>query len=290
MIKVKIMGGLGNQMFQYAALRAMMLQHNTDGEMVLDGLSNMGHAIYSLDHFNIAHDVKISDQKFNKIENFLFRIYEKNLASKKISYSFICKLGYILNLFGFYFIPDGYSKFHFSFRKNIDMIGYFQSDKYFKQYEDIIKNELMVKEPLLEQNKEIFQKINETDSVCVHIRRGDFVNSVHQICNIDYFKKAIQIMNSEIEKPIYYIFSDDIEWVKDNLKVDANLVYVDNNNPNYEDLRLMYSCKHFIMSNSSFSWWAQYLSKNNDKKIIAPNRWYNNDIRCDIYQDNWKII
>ena len=186
MIKVKIMGGLGNQMFQYAALRSLMLKYNKTGEMCLDGLSNTGHAIYSLEHFNISNDVKLSDKKFNKFENLMLNIYEKKMASKKVSYYFLCFFNYISNLFGFYFIPDGYCKFHFSFNKKINMIGYFQSEKYFVEYKEIIKQELKVKEPILEQNKKLLKNINETVSVCVHIRRGDFVNSVHQICDINY--------------------------------------------------------------------------------------------------------
>ena len=119
--------------------------------------------------------------------------------------------------------------------------------------------------------------MKSTNSVCVHIRRGDYTYlKNYQVCSIAYYLKAMEIMKGKIKEPKFYIFSDDIEWVKKNIDFDVDVTYIDKNNTSYEELRLMYSCKHFIISNSSFSWWAQYLSTNKNKVVISPNIWYQN--------------
>ena len=97
-------------------------------------------------------------------------------------------------------------------------------------------------------------------------------------------------MNKKTKNPVYIIFSDDIEWCRENIKFSENIYYEDGTDPVWEKLRLMYSCKHFIISNSTFSWWAQYLSRNNDKIVIAPARWHNSGYTNDIYDENWLLI
>ena len=95
-------------------------------------------------------------------------------------------------------------------------------------------------------------------------------------------------MKKKVKNAKFYIFSDDINWVKNNIDFGCDVTFVEGNNPNYEELRLMYTCKHFIISNSSFSWWAQHISSNPKKVVIAPNKWFNNkDQVCDIFEENW---
>ena len=110
------------------------------------------------------------------------------------------------------------------------------------------------------------------------------------MCDLPYFHKAIDIMKNRLNNPVFYLFSDDIDWAKSHLK-NEEINFVDEKTKDYEQLRLMYNCKHFIMSNSTFSWWAQYLSENPDKIVIAPAKWMPYDTeKRDIYQDNWILI
>ena len=113
-----------------------------------------------------------------------------------------------------------------------------------------------------------------------------------KICDSNYFYDAIKIIKKRIDKPVFIVFSDDIEWVKNNMNFGADTYYESGEDPIWEKIRLMYTCKHFIISNSTFSWWAQYLSDNKQKIVIAPKRWkntaYKSDTsKLDIYQDFW---
>lgn len=276
-------------MFQYAALRSMMLEKNdSQGIMCTKKLDGTSHNVFSLDYFNIDKTIIKNPKNCSFIGKICLNIYEKRFF--KVNYKFMNFINYLTGIIGLYFVPDGYVNFKYRFKKRIKMVGYFQSQKYFDKHKDVIKKELKVSIPVEDKNKDILKKIEKSNSVCVHIRMGDFLGSIHQVCNLDYYLKAIQYMNDKVENPVFFIFSDNIKWAKDNIKNVDNIIFVDNNNVNYEDLRLMYSCKNFIMSNSSFSFWAQYLSENDNKIVVAPKRWYNEDILCDIYDEAWEII
>ena len=295
MIYINLKGGLGNQMFEYAF--ALSLAERTKDEICIDlsGISNVTHNIYSLNHFKIGNVRKINKVKFNKLQQ---KVYDINNA---ILYKVEQKFGSIgkykmekisqrlLNIFGIYMCCDGYIKTYKTFSKVKYAEGYFQSSKYFKNIDSKIRKVFQVKTPILKKNEKLLQRINKTNSVCVHIRRGDYTKFTnHLVCTIDYYKKGMNIIKEKYKDAQFFIFSDDIEWVKNNISFDYKVNYVEGNNPNYEELRLMYSCKHFVISNSSFSWWAQYLSKNNQKTVVAPSKWFNNPNQItDIFEDSW---
>ena len=173
--------------------------------------------------------------------------------------------------------------------------GYFESPKYFNSIKKELQKEFTPKEKPLAKNKKLYQEIKDNNSVCISIRRGDFVTNEkykkeHFVCDELYFKKAINKMNAKIKDPKYIVFSDDINWVKENMKFPKGTLYETGNDPVWEKLRLMYSCKHFIISNSSFSWWAQYLSRNKEKIVIAPKIWNLKNENRDIYEDDFILI
>lgn len=154
--------------------------------------------------------------------------------------------------------------------------------------------EFTPKVPLLEKNKTLYEKIVNTNSVCISIRRGDIVEkkelaSQMYVCNKLYFNKALNYLKKLDINFQYIVFSDDIEWVKENMKFPDGTLFEDGTDPVWEKLRLMYSCKHFIISNSTFSWWAQYLSKNENKIVISPSKWAVNfgDEYLDLINDNF---
>lgn len=289
---IRLMGGLGNQMFEYSALRTMMLENKTKGIISLKGITNKTHNVYCLNHFNISSDIKIvKGESIKSFINYLFYgFYYVFLISKKNGFKIIQKIQPLLNHLGFYCVPDGFIELREPTYSNNVMVGYYQSLNYFNKYKSIIKDELKVTDKVLEKNETLLKDIKKTNSVCVHIRRGDYVGSNHLVCNEKYYLDAENIILEKVNNPKLFIFSDDQEWVKKNIKFKSKVTYVEGNN-NYEDLRLMYSCKHFIISNSSFSWWAQYLTDNENRVTIAPSKWFqNSNQKSDIYEDDWIIV
>lgn len=296
MISLHLMGGLGNQLFQYATLKSLMLENKQTGIVELSkisGFKKRGHNIYALNKFNIDKNILVKQNEKNirlYINYIVYIFYCIFFKSKKMGLKFIKKVQPCMNKIGCYCIPDGYLKIKKMNNKKNYLFGYFQSLDYFEKYSKEIRKDLKVITPILDQNKEILDEIENTNSVCVHIRRGDYVGTEYDVCNIKYYIEAMNLIKQKIPNCKFYIFSNDIEWVKENIKFD-NIKYVNNKNPGYEELRLMYSCKHFIMSNSSFSWWAQFLSDNTEKIVVAPSKWMKNkDNNLDIYCDYWKIV
>jgi len=159
--------------------------------------------------------------------------------------------------------------------------GYWGSEKYFKDIENIIRKEFTLKDKPDAINQKMISRIKNCDSVSIHIRRGDYIfdektNKYHGVCNLDYYLKAIALVAKKVKKPYFFIFSDDIRWAKQNLHLKFPCVYVNHNigKKDYEDLRLMSNCCHNIIANSSFSWWGAWLNKNKDKIVIAPKKWF----------------
>ena len=147
----------------------------------------------------------------------------------------------------------------------------------------------------MSKNIDLYNIINSSNSICVTIRRGDFISveenkKLHYVCNEDYFYRAMDIIAKKVNNPKFIIFSDDIEWVKNNMNFKYDVLYEEGNDPIWEKLRLMYSCKNFIISNSTFSWWAQYLSRNERKIVISPNRWFNNEYESKLIDNKWILL
>ena len=278
----RISGGLGNQLFQYAVARS--IAENNGAQTVLDtswfiNNKNDTKRDFLLPFFNIsAREMKKEDEKninlpdtinntfYNKIKRKIFRILEnlKPLDKKK-------------------FIIEPSFNFHpeiLKIRNSCYLSGVWQSEKYFKEIEDIIRKEFTLKNKPAKKTGEWIEKIENANSVSLHIRRGDYVenqktNQFHGTCDLGYYEKAIKIISEKIKNPEFFIFSDDINWAKDNLKINFPTYFVsDKDIPDYEELIVMSKCKHDIIANSSFSWWGAWLNQNKDKIVIAPKNWF----------------
>ena len=199
----------------------------------------------------------------------------------------------LLDKLNLYYLDLGYYPFNTSCHFNSIISGNFESIRYFMDYQAQIKEEITPKYPVLSKNKDMMQLIQRTNSVCISIRRGDYIDNADtskllNVCTRNYFSQAIAYMLKHIYNPVFFVFSDDIEWVRNNWAFPkVKCYYEDGDDPVWEKLRLMYSCKHFIISNSTFSWWAQYLGKNPEKIVIAPEKWYNSEFKPDIFQEEW---
>ena len=298
-ITVFITDGLGNQMFQYAFARCLQLKTNNELQFALNSFENdAANREYGLANLCIDKSIHIISNKeakkkmlfvklFSKIHSFIKTDETKRILNKRLIYSF----GW--NVYDFF----DTSKIDFS--KKICVLGQYQNHRLFQEYKEIIKNELKVKTQPGEKNKKKIEEISSENSVCVHIRRGDYLDkrwSHLNVCDDNYYYEAMKLMREKTINPVFYVFSnthDDIEWIKNNYDFSQyNVKYVDLNNPDYEELRLMYSCRHFIISNSTFSWWAQYLGEYEEKKVVAPSKWNTRENIDDsgIYMDNWLLI
>jgi Glycosyl transferase family 11 len=278
MIIVRLMGGLGNQMFQYATAKRIAVLRDTDLKVDTSFLTNkaLPHAdrMFALNVFdtNISVATKEELGKFESIrENKLKRGVQKILPF----------------LFPYFTIGEplkNYDERILKAPKNSLLIGYWQTEKYFLPIEEIIKKEFTFKPFSEGMNKYLAEEIRASNSVSLHVRRGDYVhdavtNQVHGICSPEYYYKAIEVIRQDVNEIKLFIFSDDMEWVKAQMKFDVPVTYIENNigEMSYADMQLMSLCKHNIIANSSFSWWGAWLNYNPDKKVIAPIRWFNDE-------------
>ena len=298
MITLYLSDGLGNQMFQYACARAIQIHTNNKLRFSLSKFSsdNAGRK-YALGSFNINGEIKIMSGMKSSIDLCLLKMRlrlpfagvpdpHKGYIGKNIIW------GEPIQVYNFL---DYTNK---EFGRNLRIYGQFQNPKYFEQYSGVIKSELTVKTVPSKANQAFIDQISATNSVCVHVRRGDYLDGRWQhlnVCNYEYYLKAMKRVSEKTENPVFYIFSNshsDIEWIKENYNFDEfNVEYVDLENPDYEELRLMYSCRHFIISNSTFSWWAQYLGACEEKVVVAPSVWNKKlDDYTGLYLPGWDII
>ena len=273
MIIVRLIGGLGNQLFQYAVGRCLAEKNSAVLKIDISPFATYKLHKYSLWAFNIQENFASPDEvtalmvlKQGIAEQVVNRLLYR---PTKLSSNFISEKH-------FYFDPQV-----LKLQGDIYLSGYWQSEKYFKNIEGLLRREFTVKTQIMGKNKELNNMIISCESVSIHIRRGDFVsnlktNQTHGVCNLDYYNKCIEKIKLSINNPHFFIFSDDCEWAMVNLKINDQLIIVDHNGPdkNYEDLRLMMHCKHHIIANSSFSWWGAWLNPNPDKIVIAPKQWF----------------
>ena len=302
MINVDLQGRLGNQLFIYAMTRKVQLLCEQKEVYVNTYMVEVYNWSNSLINYNIDKSFKFYNTPLRRFKcqtpflqnliRIIYRKYTYKKTSKEI-YEVDKKMKKFFEFFGMYICRDAYMDFNFNKeKKNIVLYGYYQCEKYFSDIRDILLKEITPKYPVLEKNIPLLKDIQENNSVCVTMRVGkDFTeNPIYNVCSIEYFKEGMDYISEKIKNPKFYIFSDNPQWIKENVKFDYDVVFEEGNDPDYEKLRIMSACKHFVISNSSFSWWAQYLSLNEDKIVVAPDRWYNNEMVCDIYMDKWNLI
>lgn len=291
MIASYMSGRLGNQLFEYAYSRALYEQRGRKDELIFnfelvkaagsveegfeDGLKDFRILPYRVVKGNLVLTYGSVLQKS------LYLVYQLDRRIKREKCRF-CKWFHRFRMHGIFFqdYADNDVELKMTKHNNVFCYGKYENPKYFDFIRSIIIEEFTPRYAPLSENKELYGYIERTNSVCVSIRRGDFLSDRFKeqflVCDQDYFMRAIEEIKKRVDNPTFVFFSDDIEWVKDNVKLDTPCYYESGNDPVWEKIRLMYSCKHFILSNSTFSWWAQYLSRNEAKIVISPNRWCNN--------------
>jgi hypothetical protein len=297
MILVRLQGGLGNQMFQYALGRNLALKNQTqlklDLSLLLDRTPSQ-HAVFrdfDLDIFNI--DFCLASQ-----EEILFfnGIRGKNKIQKARNYI-------RNNLFPKKLVIEKGRQFHpevLMTKNNKCLAGSWQSYLYFEYIKDILKKEFVIKESFLCDSFLAYKTQIETTevSISLHVRRGDYVtnefyNDILGLLDVNYYDKAISNLNLSWAKTRIFVFSDDLNWCKQNLHFEFETTFVDQERSKKgvaSDLALMMLCNHNIISNSSFAWWGAWLGLAADKKVIAPVNWVNKKYRDNILIDSPDIV
>lgn len=287
MIVTRIYGGLGNQLFQYAIGRKLSLLHNSDLILDVGMFEKYSLRNYELHNFNVCGVAE--SKRFNRAFNF-FRIDKLNKL-----YNTIFNKNRVLyeNSHCFDNVVQTIEITDIKY-----LVGYWQSEIYFKDIEDIIRHDLTLKTSV--SDKVMLMKgliMSHKFSVGLHIRKTDFISEkkntlIFANCGVDYYSKAekyiLDFFKNEEIKPVFFIFSDDFEWVSLNLKLTSEYIFVNDFNKPHEDLYLMSLCKHNITANSTFSWWGAWLNPNPEKVIITPKRWFSNEMSdIHIVPTNW---
>lgn len=288
MNSVWIAGGLGNQMFQYALYRKL----NAIGNQTLCNIKFFDAPLYGK-HFELEEVFDNVNLKFDDEDFFNERkkSYKKNYTTKESRTKNYEELE--TNVF---FLEKGHSEYDSRVYqlKNSAIMGYWQTEKYFRDISDIIRKDFAFKKG---ENKlhELIQQIRTCNSVSVHFRRGDYLLPENNkmfggICTDRYYEDAISYMQKKMNDIKWVFISDDIEWVRSNYKFD-DAVYITENMfdeyKNWYDMCIISNCKHNIIANSSFSWWGAWLNNNSNKIVVAPSKWLNGEDTPDVWCDGW---
>jgi hypothetical protein len=277
MIVVKLMGGLGNQMFQYAFGRAISIQYQTS-------------LFFDLDFFE---EVKNGKDTISTPRNYEISIFpnarvdvaSQQLKNKLIGNKYMNFIRYKLGITKksiYYEVDPHYNEEINSLKLPLYLIGYWQSWNYFSRIENIIRHEFKFNyEHIGSRNEELLNSIrSERTAVSLHVRRTDYLKNPSNVIPLTYYLDAIDLIRKKISAPVFYLFTDDPEWVRDNVfpGVDNGIVVDWNRNEDsWKDMMLMSNCSHHITANSTFSWWGSWLGANPQKIVIAPKNWFVDD-------------
>lgn len=255
--------GLGNQMFQYAASLNYAKKHNKYICILKDNKITS--------NFSISVPLCNEDEQIKNIYNLLkIKVFGQHAS----------------------IAMDKYEKHLLEENKWMNFKGFQQDERYFKDIKTTILKEFTFKNPLSEKAQQFANKMEKENSVCVHFRRGDYIKFNYPILTQKYYDEAIEYIQSQVKEPLHlYLFSNDMNWVKNNFQTTLEKTYVEGFD-DVTDMRLMSHCKNNVIANSSFSWWGAYLNDNPDKIVVAPDVWdYWHDWWAkDIVLPDWKVI
>lgn len=273
MVIVRLNGGLGNQMFQYAAGRA--LADRLGAELLLDtrafegtlALNAYTRRTYALSPFKLRARLAAASELKD------WPVWVVEIGTR---------LALARPLFRRWHFQSGigYDPSILALREPVCLVGYWQSERYFIGIGDKIRADFTLAQPVCGENARLLELARAAVSVGLHVRRGDFVSltdaaQVHGLCSIEYYRHAISRVRKHCPECRFLVFSDDPQWARTELPLDSSAEFVAGNDATPEqDLALMSACKHHIIANSSFSWWAAWLGYNPEQIVIAPSPWY----------------
>jgi len=285
MIITEINGGLGNQLFQYAAGLSLAEKHQTQLKINVDFKQADTSRTLGLSHFNILLDTATPEE--------IKHYYPTSILFRKI-------LSYLpLALQKFY--KEGQFSYQPDFEKlgpNVYLKGYWQSERYFSKIQKNIKAAFTLNPQYFEDAKALIDELSDSESVSIHVRKGDYLIQpyldYYEQLDSDYYQRAISKLKTYNQNIRLYVFTDDAQWVKQHLVLDTPYTIISGTltKSMYEDFEAMKSCKYHVIANSSFSWWTAWLSARQDKKVIAPKHWFNNGPKDteDLIPKTWHLL
>lgn len=289
MIVSHLIGGLGNQMFQYAAGRSTALTLGVDLRLHVADYAGYGlHQGFELGRIFNSSFMLISNDELHAALGWRSGLYCRRMLRYR----------YFAAFRGRRFVVEPFLQFWPEIRDvqdNSYLVGYWQSEKYFSNIQSVIRSDFVFKEELSAKNAAIATKIQQCNAISLHVRRGDYVsdaktNAMLGLCSLKYYSNAVRYIAERVESPEFFVFSDDIAWVKENLDIGHPCEYVDHNTglESYNDMRLMSMCTHHIIANSSFSWWGAWLNPNTEKIVVAPEKWFaSGSLNEDLLPESW---
>ena len=293
-------GGFGNQLQQYASALAISKRINAKLKVDLSFFeSEQYKEWYKMDKINVDLDIA-TPLEIDRLKNkpnapLIYKVLKKLGISSKYR-----KMTDVKELFGFE--PDSRI---LNLNHSAYISGWCSSEIYVRDIKSLLQVQFKPKSILSPSAKNYLESIRKTNAVSLHIRRGDFLGLQHffAIVPIEYYKLAVSEMTNRLEKPTFYIFSNDLLWAENNIDFIDNPIFVkvaspDNHtgNADIEEFELMKHCQHNIIANSSFSWWAAYLNNHQSKTVIAPKKWFNDKFyqssfeKYPICPPEWKMI
>lgn len=293
LIIAHVIGGLGNQMFQFAAGRALALEHSRALCLDVSGFEGYGlHQGFELQRVFGCEAPLASPDEVRTVLGWRGEVAIRRIVSKPL-FSFMRGKSFVVE-----------PHFHYwadirTVPASVYLQGYWQSEKYFADATDMLRADFTFRQPVSKDNATWMDKIASCSAVSMHVRRGDYVSdartyAAHGVCSLDYYRAAVSYVTERVEKPEFFVFSDDISWARENLKIDYPCHYLDHNRgeESYNDMRLMSLCRHHIIANSSFSWWGAWLNPRADKIVVAPKRWFASGTRRldDLFPEDWVTL
>ena len=290
LIVVKLQGGLGNQMFEFASARGLATKLGVGLQMDISWFSQIADRDtprqYELDSFKLKQD-------FIDFKPFLVGTSLASRGKALIAPVFGRKALKLYREPHYHYDPGFLNQ-----PNNTYLDGYFQGEKYFAHIREDLLTDFSWAKPAAGKNKKLLEIIAADDnSVSLHVRRGDYVSNenaaeFHGLRGVDYYQAATKLVEKSVKKPKYYVFSDDPDWCKTNLNFKHNTFYIDWNMDGAEDMRLMKSCRHNVLANSSFSWWGAWLNTNKEKIVVAPRQWFDDPSinTKDLVLESWQTI
>lgn len=263
-------------MFQYAAARALAI--TTQQSLLLDVNDFSGyhlHQGYEL-HRVFAVDTPFADHR--TVRQMLGSWRASRVARRVLRRSCARKLrgSHLAVEPHFHYWPGFQSLNHDCY-----LLGYWQSERYFSSVPDVIRKTFRFDEPPSGHNRALADEISAGQAVSLHVRRGDYVSDrktsqIMAACTPAYYRSAIELIAKRVERPVFYVFSDDVMWAKQHLPTTHKLVFVEHNRgiESYRDMQLMSLCRHHVIANSSFSWWGAWLNHRPEKIVVAPRHWF----------------
>ena len=297
-------GRMGNQMCRYACARMFQKKLNIKDPIVVDfskyPVDGSSYGTNYLSKLNCADNIINGKCEFNIFQKLILKGYESYFRAKGITNNkneiqkVQDKVVDFVSLFGLYIYRRGYHKFKIRKHNTMFLSGNFEGHKYF----DDIRNELLIEfmpKSLSSDNQKIYDKIKNGNYIAVCVRKGDFTVGKNatdlDICTPRYYYDGVQYIKNKVKEPHkIIIFSADLEWVKNNINLGENVEYMGSDMTPWEQMKIMSACNHFVICNSTFFWWAQYLADKPGKIVVAPIYWSSSKKKSDLYMNSWHLI